>query len=1038
MLAAPRPVDHTGSLVQRRSIISAPLVARTCAVLTTVVAVVTLVGIATDERVLTRFASDVVPIKANTSIALILAGLGLWLLAGSSTVARRIGDLAAIVAGLIGLAALLEYVFDVSFGIDELVSGDPLGGDFPGRMSPQTALALILVAAALVCAFRAPRASQLAAGGALITSYAAFVSIVFEIPRFFGMSGVPGMSIPGALGVALLGIGVFALRPDAGITRLLISKSRGGRLARIGLLAALCASLLFGIVIYTAQSGLHVVSSHVVASVYFLGSGVFAACLVLAVGYSYDRVDRARAMATEGLLVSEQQSRALIDHAAEAITVLDLEANRFVRVNPAAEQMFGLTADELTHTDPDDLSPPEQPDGRSSEMVSAEHIEAAMRGETPVFDWVHRHTSGRPIECEVRLLRLPHPDRTLIRGSIIDVGERKRAEMALRAVASERAARAAAEHARDRQAIFQRTTARLLAAPSVDDVTEYFVNEVVPDVGAASGVVFLIEGDELVRRGTTADIDDDRWARVSVDDDLPSATAARTATAQLFVPGDAPPAQYTEARAAMHERGQQAWGAFPMVVQGDVLGVVCFGYAADPPEDWGMFLGVIAGRVGMALERARLFEAQLAARRDLEYAATRAAALQRVLEGLARATTRDEVIEITATLGIDALGAEASTAGVIQDGEDEFDVRTFGFPNPEIPRFTRLALDAEMPGPASVREGRALWFQSGEELTQAFPATTRFVQASGFNATACLPLVEWGRPMGFLAAHYAEEREFTEVDRVVFTTLASVAAQALARANRFESEHQTALTLQQSLLPARLPTATRASIAARYSSAGELEVGGDWYDAVEQADGSVVVMVGDVVGRGLSAATAMGQLRSAMSALALAVERPRDILAALDRYAPQIDGARLATIAIARIDPLNHVFQYASAGHMPGVVVMPGGATELLEPDRSLPLDALPEAPRDEIEHAFPPGATLVLYTDGLVERRGESLDVGFRRLTPSLRRARTARRRHDVRAPRLGAAAAPGAAGRRRGGLRPPRRRAGRRDATPVPCRPG
>jgi anti-sigma regulatory factor (Ser/Thr protein kinase) len=126
----------------------------------------------------------------------------------------------------------------------------------------------------------------------------------------------------------------------------------------------------------------------------------------------------------------------------------------------------------------------------------------------------------------------------------------------------------------------------------------------------------------------------------------------------------------------------------------------------------------------------------------------------------------------------------------------------------------------------------------------------------------------------------------------------------------------------------------------------------------------------------------MGQLRSAMSALALAVERPRDILAALDRYAPQIDGARLATIAIARIDPLNHVFQYASAGHMPGVVVMPDGATELLEPDRSLPLDALPEAPRDEIEHVFPPGATLVLYTDGLVERRGESLDVGFRRLT--------------------------------------------------------
>jgi PAS domain S-box-containing protein len=401
--------------VQRRSNISAPLVARACAVLATVVAVVTLVGIATDERILTRFASDVAPVQVNTSIALVAAALALWLLSGSSSVGRRIGAVAAILTGLVGLAALLEYVFDVSFGIDELVASDPLGGDFPGRMSPQMALALVLVATALLCALRAPRASQLAAGGALITSYAAFVSIAFEIPRFFGMTGVPGMSIPGALGVALLAIGVFALRPDAGITRLLISRSRGGRLARIGLLGALGASLLFGIVIHAAHKDLHVVSSDVVASVYFLGSGVFAACLVLAVGYSYDRVDRARAVATEGLLVSEQQSRALIDHAAEAITVLDLEANRFVRVNPAAERMFGLTASELTHTDPDDLSPPEQPDGRISALVSAEHIEAAVRGETPVFDWVHRHVSGRPIDCEVRLLRLPHPDRTLIR-----------------------------------------------------------------------------------------------------------------------------------------------------------------------------------------------------------------------------------------------------------------------------------------------------------------------------------------------------------------------------------------------------------------------------------------------------------------------------------------------------------------------------------------------------------------------------------------------------------------------------------------------
>jgi PAS domain S-box-containing protein len=952
-------------------------------VLAAVIGVVTFVGTTRGIPSLATFGTDASATQPNTSVALLLAALALFLLAGSRRVALRgIGAIAGVIAGAIGLAALVEYVLDTSFGIDELIAAGRASADFPGRMSPQTALALLLVSTALLSARRSARVSQILAAGSLIAAYAAFVSIAFEISSFFGMRGIPGMSFPGALGISALSVGVFALRPDAGISRLLLSRSRGGRLARIGLIVSLFASMIFGVVVYTAQQGLQLLPTHVVASVYFLSSGVFAACLVVVVGYSYDRVDRARAVATEGLLVSEEQSRALIDHASEAITVLDLDANRFVRVNPAAERLFGLTAEELVHRELIDLSPPHQPDGRLSSQASLEQVERAMRGETPVFEWVHRDATGRPIECEVRLLRLPHPDRTLIRGSIIDVGARKRAEMALRAVASERAARAAAEYARDQQSIFQRTTARLLAAPSVNEVTEIFVSEVVPDVGAASGVVFILQDNELVRHMHTADAADERYARVALDADLPSATAARTRTAQLFVPDDRPPIRYPAAQQSMRERGENAWGAFPMVVQGEVLGVVCFGFAIEPPEDWGSFLAVIAGRVGMALERARLYEAQLAARIELEYAAERASALQRVLEGLARATTRDEVIEITATLGIEALGAQATSAGVLDEGVGDFDVRTFGLSGTGVPRTSRLAVDAAMPGPASVREREALWFASGAELVEAFPATESFVRGSRLEATACVPLLEWGQPMGFLAAHYTEAREFSEVDRVVFTTLASVAAQALARANRFETEHQTALTLQQSLLPARLPTATRASIAARYSSAGELEVGGDWYDAVEQRDGSVVVMVGDVVGRGLSAATAMGQLRSAMSALALAVDRPREMLAVLDRYAPQIDGARLATMAIARIDPVNHVFQYASAGHMPGVLVLPDGATELLELGRSLPLDALPEATRDEIERDFPPGATLVLYTDGLIERRGESLDVGFQRLT--------------------------------------------------------
>ncbi len=978
----PLSVGHTGEPVPHRARLTAPVLVAICAALTALVGAVALLGAVTDASSLSSFGTDTPATKANAAAALVLAGIALWCLGeGRRRWLRAAGIVVALLVAAIGLTALVEYLAQIDLGIDELLASDPTASDAPGRMSPQTAAALMLAAAAMLAARRAPRASQVLASGSLMTAYAAFVAIAFEIDTFFGMDGIPAMSLPVALGVAAVSIGIFALRPDAGISRLLLAPTRGGRLARIGLGVSVLASMLCATVLYFAQHGLDLVPQHVVASIYFLSSGIFAACLVVAIGYSYDRVDRARAIASEELLLSEQQSRALIDNATEAITVLDLEANRFVRVNPAAERLFGLGAAELVQRDVVELSPPFQPDGRPSAAAALEQVERAVAGETPVFEWVHCDATGRPIECEVRLLRLPHPDRTLIRGSIIDVGARKQAEMALRSVASERAARAAAEYARDQQAVFQRTTARLLAAPSVDDVTGIFVREVVPDVGASNALVFLLVDDELVRAGHTEGVAAERWERVSLGADLPSAIAARTREPQLFVPDEGEALRYGDAEQEMRERGERAWGAFPMVVQDEVLGVVCFGFDERPPDDWGRFLSVIAGRVGMALERARIYEAQLAARRELEHQAVRASAVQRVLEGLARATTREEVVEITATLGVDALGAAASTAGLLDEGSDTYDVRTYGLPGSDGPRVTHLATDAEMPGPAAVREGRALWFGSGADLAAAFPATEPFVGATGFEATACVPLVEWGTTLGFLAMHFAEPREFGEVDRAVFTTVASVAAQALARANRFETEHETALALQQSLLPAHLP-ATRASIAARYSSAGELDVGGDWYDAIEQGDGSVVVMVGDVVGRGLSAATAMGQLRSAMSALALAVDRPRDVLAALDRYSPQIDGARLATIAIARIDPVNHVFQYASAGHMPGVVVLPDGTTELLEPVRSLPLDAAPEAPRDEIQRDFPPGATLVLYTDGLIERRGESLDVGFQRLT--------------------------------------------------------
>jgi len=133
------------------------------------------------------------------------------------------------------------------------------------------------------------------------------------------------------------------------------------------------------------------------------------------------------------LLETQQQLRTLVDHAPEAIVVYDADSLTFVDLNANAEKLFGMTREELLHTGPVQVSPPRQPDGRPSAEAGPHKIQQALDGKAPVFEWCHRHSSGREILCEVRLVRLPSTSHRLVRGSIIDISERKRVEQELRA-----------------------------------------------------------------------------------------------------------------------------------------------------------------------------------------------------------------------------------------------------------------------------------------------------------------------------------------------------------------------------------------------------------------------------------------------------------------------------------------------------------------------------------------------------------------------------------------------------------------------------
>ncbi len=223
-----------------------------------------------------------------------------------------------------------------------------------------------------------------------------------------------------------------------------------------------------------------------------------------------------------------------------------------------------------------------------------------------------------------------------------------------------------------------------------------------------------------------------------------------------------------------------------------------------------------------------------------------------------------------------------------------------------------------------------------------------------------------------------ERRPFTPEDETLLAVLAGRLGQGLARVYQLDRQREAALALQHAILgPQELP----GGFAVRYQPANSpLQVGGDWYDLFELEDGRICLVVGDCVGHGLSAATVMGQLRSACRALLLENPDPAAALSGLDRFAARLPGALCSTAFCAVLTPETGEVRYSSAGHPPPVLVRADQTTELLENAQSIPLGVKPGRPRPEAEVLLPPRATLLLYTDGLVERRRAPLTDGISR----------------------------------------------------------
>jgi Stage II sporulation protein E (SpoIIE) len=247
------------------------------------------------------------------------------------------------------------------------------------------------------------------------------------------------------------------------------------------------------------------------------------------------------------------------------------------------------------------------------------------------------------------------------------------------------------------------------------------------------------------------------------------------------------------------------------------------------------------------------------------------------------------------------------------------------------------------------------------------------------------PMTARGEVTGFLLIAREPGRPGYDADDMVAASeLAARAGVFVDNARLFAQERRTAEALQRGLLPRVLPTPTGVEVAHRYLPAGDHLVGGDWYDLVPLPQGRTAIVVGDAMGHGPEAAAVMAQLRAAAHVLADLDLPPDALLGRLNRMAATVADGTFATCVCATVDPARGTCVIARAGHLPPILALPDGSTDVIDLPPGLPL-GLGEVTFHAIQTTLPPRATLALYTDGLVESRNRPFDEGIVALRAAL-----------------------------------------------------
>jgi PAS domain S-box-containing protein len=663
--------------------------------------------------------------------------------------------------------------------------------------------------------------------------------------------------------------------------------------------------------------------------------------------------------------LTAEQLAALVEYSDDAIITKDREL-RITSWNRAAERIYGWSAEEAIGRPISIIIPPHR---SGEERQILDRILAGERVE-------HYETDRLTKDGQIKILSLTvspiyGPDGDVVRASVIarDVtaGHRSR-------------------ELTERLHLLTQTLSKEVAPDRALDV---LLEQAVPALGAAAGSVGLLnpETEEIELAGAIGHSEEGLggWERFPLSADVPMSEAVRLNEAVWMQ-------STSEVKGRFAGLGDsrlrfESLAVIPLAVEGRPFGAVSlsFGERREFDLEERTFLTAAVQQAAYLLERARLFEAE-------RLVAERLAFLAEASDLLSRSLELDDALQAVAGLAVDRL---ADWCG-IELLEDSGDLRSVAVAHRDPEKValaeemrTRYPVDpaSERGVPNVIRTGEAeLYREISDELlveSSQDEEHLRLARELGLVSAMIVPLRARGRALGALTLVSSESGQlFDEDDLALAEDLARRAALAIDNALLFRREHEAAVVLQRALLPESLPEVPGLEFAAHYEPAAPgLEVGGDWYEVVPCDDGTFGIVIGDVAGRGIRAASTMGRLRPALRGFIADGHPPAEVMRRLDALIKAADRPELTTVFHLRYDPATGIGEYVRAGHPPAMLRLPDERVELLGGTGTPPVGILPDIDFAVHRVEIPPGSLVLLYTDGLIERRGDDLFDSLERL---------------------------------------------------------